>query len=202
MGAPKLQPRHTVDEYLAMERATEERHIYLDGEIIAMAGESDEHGDIGINVVTSLATQLKGKPCRVRSQQAKIRSGPVPLPGSSKKGFFSYPDILVICGEIEHHDAHRDVILNPKVIIEILSDSTEAFDRGGKFERYQKYNPTLSDYILISQDQPQVEHYRRKTNGEWSYRMYSGLKATVGIMSIRCKLRLKDIYDRVKFAAE
>src|SRR6185369_9122332 len=122
-------------------------------------GESDAHGDISVNVVASLVPQLKNSPCRARTKETKVRSGPIPETGRSRKGLFSYPDILVICGEIEHHDSHRDVILNPKVIIEVLSDSTEAFDRGAKFERYQKYNPTLTDYVLISQDKPQIEQF-------------------------------------------
>ncbi len=200
MGAPKLQPRYTVDEYLTLERAAEERHIYLDGEIIAMAGESLSHGRISVNVVVSLGMQMKGKPCEVLTKDTKVRSGPIPMPGRSRKGLFSYPDILVVCGEIEHHDSHRDVILNPKVIIEGLSESTEAFDRGEKFERLQKHNPTLTDYILISQDKPQVEQFRRKPNGEWSYRLHSGLNASVAIVSIKCKLKLADVYDRVVFA--
>ena len=202
MGAPKLQPRYTVDEYLAMERAAEERHIYLDGEIIAMAGESLSHGRISVNVVASLVAQLKGKPCEVLTKDTKVRSGPIPMPGRSRKGLFSYPDILVVCGEIEFHDSHRDVILNPKVIIEGLSESTEAFDRGGKFKKLQNHNPTLTDYVLISQDKPQIEHFRRKSDGEWSYRLHSGLKASVAIASIRCTLKLTDVYDRVKFPAE
>ncbi len=202
MGIPKLEHRYTVEEYLRLERAAEERHIYLDGEIIAMADESDDHGEISVNVVLSLGNQLKGKPCRVRTKETKVRSGPIPESGRSRKGLLSYPDILVICGEIEHHDAYRDVILNPKVIIEVLSESTEAFDRGAKFERFQKHNPTLTDYILIAPDQAKVEHYRRKSDGEWSYRLHSGLKANVSISSIRCTLKLTDVYDRVKFLAE
>ena len=199
MGAPKLQPHYSVDEYLAFERAAEERHIYLDGEIIAMAGELLPHGQITVNVVASLVMQLKGKPCQVLTKDTKVRSGPIPMLGRSRKGMFSYPDVLVVCGEIEHHDAHRDVILNPKVIVEVLSESTEAFDRGEKFERLQKHNPTLTDYVLISQDRPRIEHFRRKPDDEWSYRLQSGLKASVNITSIRCTLKLTDVYDRVKF---
>jgi Uma2 family endonuclease len=202
MGAPKLEPRYTVDEYLGLERAAEERHIYLDGEIIAMAGELTAHGRISVNVVISLGTQLKGKTCEVFTKDIKVRSGPVPETGRSKKGMFSYPDVLVVGGEIEYHDSFRDVILNPKVIIEVLSESTEAFDRGDKFLRYQKHNPTLTDYILISQVEPQIEHYRRKSDGEWSYRVCSGLKASLSIPSIRCTLKLADVYDRVKFSEE
>jgi Uma2 family endonuclease len=199
MAAPKLQPRYTVDEYLEMERAAEDRHEYLDGVIIAMAGESLAHGDISVNVVVSLASQLKGKPCRALTKDMKVRSGPIPEKGQSRKGLFSYPDVLVICDEPEYHDAHKDVILNPKVIIEVLSESTEAFVRGKKFERYQKYNPTFKDYVLISQDRPQIEHFQRKTDGEWSYRIYSGLKTKVVITNIRCTLKMSEVYDRVKF---
>jgi Uma2 family endonuclease len=199
MGAPKLQPRYTVDEYLAMERAAEERHIFLDGEIIAMAGESLSHGRISVNVVISLGNQLKGTPCEALSKDTKVRSGPIPMLGRSKKGLFSYPDIVVVCGDIEFHDTHQDVILNPKVIIEILSESTEAFDRGEKFKRLQKHNPTLRDYILISQTEPSIEHFQRKAKGRWSYDVYAGLDAAVPIDSVRCVLKLADVYDRVVF---
>lgn len=199
MAAPRLKRLYTVDEYLALERATEERNEYLDGEIIAMAGESLEHGDISVNVVVSLATQLKGKPCRALTKDMKVRSGPIPEKGQSRKGLFSYPDVLVVCGELEFHDAHKDVILNPKVIVEVLSDSTEAFVRGKTFERYKMYNPSFTDYILISQDKPVIEHFQRKTNDEWSYHVSSGMKEKAAISSIRCTLKLSDVYDRVKF---
>ncbi|MBM3992820.1 MAG: Uma2 family endonuclease [Planctomycetes bacterium] len=201
IGAPKLQPRYTVDEYLTLERAADERHIYLDGEVIAMAGESGAHADISVNVVASLANQLKGTQCRARTKETKVRSGPIPEKGHCKKGMFSYPDIVVVCGEIEYHDAHRDVILNPKVIIEILSESTEALDRDEKFQRYQAQNPTLTDYILISQTKPLVEHFRRKPRGRWSYDSYSGIEASLPIASIACALKLADVYDRVSFAS-
>lgn len=202
MGAPKLKPRYTVDEYLSMERAALERHIYLDGEIFAMAGESDAHGDITTNLVLTIGTQLKGKPCRARFKETKVRSGLAPLPGHSTKGMFSYPDVVVICDEPEHHDAHRDIILNPKVIIEVLSESTEAFDRGEKFTRYQSCNPTLTDYVLVSQDHPQIEHFQKQPEGSWSYQRSTGLEASVVITSIGCTLKLADVYDRVKFDAE
>src|SRR5688572_25678141 len=115
---------------MPMERAAEERHVYLDGEIFAMAGESDPHGIISVNLVGTFFNQLKGKPCQARTKETKVRSGPVPETGRGTKGMFSYPDVVVVCGEVEYHDAYRDVILNPKAIIEVLSPSTEAFDRG------------------------------------------------------------------------
>jgi Uma2 family endonuclease len=199
MGAPKLKPMYTVDEYLAIERASEERYEYVDGEIYAMAGESGEHGDITVNLVGLLFNQLKGKPCRVRSKDTKVRSGPMLQSGQTARCLFSYPDAVVICGEPEYHDANRDVILNPAVIVEVLSPSTEAFDRGEKFTRFQMWNPTLSDYLLVTQDQPQVEHFIRQTDGTWSYRRHTGLDAEVAIPSIQCALKLADVYDRVVF---
>jgi Uma2 family endonuclease len=199
MGMPRLKPLFTVDEYLALERAADERHEYIDGQIYAMAGESGEHGDISANVVATVVTQLKGKPCRARTKDTKVRSGPAPRLGRNTSGMFSYPDIVVVCEEPEYHDEHTDVILNPKVIAEVLSPSTEAFDRGEKFERYQTWNPTLTDYVLISQDRPQIEHFHRQTDGSWSFNRHSGLDATVTIPSIECSLKLADVYDRIAF---
>ena len=118
------------------------------------------------------------------------------------EGFFSYPDLVVICDEPQYHDEHRDVILNPAVIIEVLSKSTESFDRGEKFQRYQVWNPTLTDYVLVSRKAPSVEHYSRQSDGTWSYKIYQGLEQSFVIESIRCELRLADIYDRVVFKSE
>jgi Uma2 family endonuclease len=199
MASSRRQAVVTVDEYLTLERAAEERHEFLDGRIFAMAGESGEHGDISVNLVATLASQLKGTPCRARTKDTKVRSGPVPQPRQSTSGMFSYPDVVVICGEPEYHDAYTDVILNPTIIAEVLSPATEAFDRGEKFKRYQMWNPTLRDYLLVSQDQPQIEHYSRQGDESWSYRRYAGLESNVAIASIHCTLNLADVYDRVAF---
>jgi Uma2 family endonuclease len=197
--APKLKPRYSVDEYLALERAADERHYFLDGEIFAMAGESHTHNIICVNTVLTLGNQLIDSDCQVNTKDIKVRSGPVPESGHSTKGFYSYPVVLVICGEPEFHDAYRDVVLNPKVIVEVVSDSTEAFDRGEKFQRYQTYLPNLRDYILISQHRPQIEHFCRQPDGSWSYHSYVGLETTFAIESIGCDVLLADIYRRVIF---
>jgi Uma2 family endonuclease len=202
MASPKRQLIYTVDEYLALERAAEERHEFLDGRIYAMAGESSEHGDISVNLVATLVNQLKGTPCRARTKDTKIRSGPDPKPRQGASGMFSYPDVVVICGEPEYHDGYTDVILNPTVIVEVLSPETEAFDRGEKFTRFQAWNATLTDYLLVSQDQPQIEHYSRQADGGWSYHRYPGRDNSVAIPSIECTLRLVDVYDRVAFRQE
>jgi len=197
MGLPKAIL--TEDEYLKLERAAFERHQYFDGEIFLMAGESGEHADITSNTVIALGNQLGDGPCRVRVANTKVRSGPLPKSPKRPAGLYSYPDIVVICDEPEYLDEHEDVILNPKVIIEALSKSTEAFDRGAKFTRYQQYNPALADYLLVSQDQPQIEHYHREKNGKWTYQCHLGLKAVVELASIRCRLKAMQVYRRVKF---
>jgi Uma2 family endonuclease len=189
----------TEDEYLKFERAAEERHIYIDGEVFAMAGESEGHADISVNVVTSLANQLDDTPCRARVANSRVRSGPLPKSRKRPRGLYSYPDVFVICDEPKYLDEYKDVTLNPTAIVEILSESTEVFDRGVKFTRYQQYNPTLTDYVLVSQDRPQIEHYHREAEGTWTYRRHEGLKATVRLPSIKCRLKASEVYKRVKF---
>ena len=202
MGLPKTNPILTVDEYLLLERAAKERHEYLDGKVFAMAGESGKHGDITVNLVISVGSQLKGTPCRARTKDTKVRSGPLQKSRQNTSGLFSYPDIVVIFGEPEYHDSFADVIINPTAIIEVLSRNTEAFDRGEKFTRYQTWNPTLQDYLLVSQDEPLIEHHSRQQDGTWSCNRITGLDSSVVIASIQCTLSLVEIYDRIVFSAE
>ena len=199
MGLAKLKPYYTVENYLEIDRASEERYEYLDGEIYLMAGESGAHGDICTNLVSELRVQLKNSPCRARSKDTKVRSTGIIRPSVTTKGMFSYPDLVVICGAPQYHDEVTDMILNPAVIAEVLSESTEKFDRGEKFERYRLWNPTLTDYLLISQDKPLVEHYTRQPDGSWLLREHRGLDANLSVESIRCNLKLAEIFDRVEF---
>lgn len=198
MAVPQHQLIFNEGQYLKFERKAEIRHEYVDGHIYAMAGESDEHGDITVNLTMSLGTQLKGTNCRTRTKDTKVRSGPFPFIKRSLKGLYSYPDLLVICGEPQHLDEHRDVIINPKVIIEVLSDSTKDFDRVEKFARYRQWNPTLTDYLLVSQDMACIEHYELRKS-EWIYHQSFSLEQSVPIKSIKCSLLMKDVYDRVNF---
>ena len=202
MTLANTQPQHlySLEEYLEIDRSSpDERYEYVDGEVYAMAGESGEHGDISTNLVGELFAQLRGKNCRVRSKDTKVRSGMFPAKRPLRKGMISYPDLVIICGEPEYHDEFRDVVLNPKVIIEVLSDSTADFDRGDKFHRYQLWNPTLTDYILVSQHLPKVEHYVRQSDGSWNYRIYDNLEAECAIDSIESKLKLADVFHRIEF---
>jgi Uma2 family endonuclease len=202
MALPQSEFFFTVEEYLTIERESLERHEYIDGHMILMAGESDEHNAICLNLGAELRDQLKGSPCQARTQNMKVRSGAAPKLKRQPKNFFSYPDVLVYCGEPKFHDEHRDVLLNPRIIIEILSPSTEAFDRGGKFIRYRNYNETLTDYILVSQTEPLVEHFSRQSDGNWLMSPTSGLDKTVHIPSIDCHLQMSEIYYNVKLTAE
>ena len=202
MSLPRSQTIYTVEEYLALERESEERHEYLDGQIYAMAGESEEHGDICMNLSRIISTQLLGKPCRAWSKDTKIRSGPDPAHRHSTKGLYSYPDLVVVCGERQYHDQHRDVLLNPAVIIEVLSPSTEAFDRGEQWWRYQTWLPSLTDYLLVAQSMPLIERYLRQPSGGWFYSLVDNLEGQLHLASIDCTLRLAEVYDRVVFPDE
>lgn len=202
MSLPKSELLCTVVEYLARERPSEERHEYLDGLIYAMAGESLEHGDICVNLVRELSSQLRGSPCRVLSKDMKVRSGPVPKTRLKTKGLFSYLDVAVVCGEPQFHDEYRDVLLNPKVIVEVLSPTTEAFDRGEKFVRYRTYLESLADYVVVAQSRPLVEHFARQPNGQWLIAATATeLAQSVALTSIDCLLRLSEVYDRIVFPA-
>jgi Uma2 family endonuclease len=198
--AKKLKRQfYTVEEYLALERASEERHEYLDGEIHAMAGESPEHSDISVNLASELRAQLKDTLCRVVSPNTKIRSGHPIQQKRQPKGLFSYADASVVCGTRQFHDKYQDILLNPKVIFEVLSDSTESFDRGEKFWRYRAHIATLTDYVLISQTRPLVEHYRRSANDEWVLTTVTGLDGVLKLDSINCRLSLAELYYGVTF---
>jgi Uma2 family endonuclease len=203
MTAPRTKRSYySVEEYLAIERATDERHVYLDGEIYAMAGESPEHGTISVNLVADLVAQLKRSDCQLWTKDCKVRSGPTPGEGRTTKGFYSYPDLVIVCGTPEWHDERQDVLLNPKVIIEVLSDSTKSFDANEKLRRYQLWNPTLTDYLLVAQTAPVVYHYTRQAAGGWSYYTYQGLHERFEIKAIGCTLSLQDVYDRISFPDE
>jgi Uma2 family endonuclease len=194
--APTL---YTVAEYLTLERKAEERHEYLDGYIYKMAGESEEHADICANLSGFLHPQLRGTPCRSRIANTKVRSGPLPLSPRSSKGLFSYPDVFVVCDPIQYHDEFRDIVINQVVIFEVLSPSTEEFDRDIKFEWYDRWNPSLQDYLLVAQNAPKIEHYTRQADGSWRYRVYRGLETSFAIESINCSLSLAEVYERITF---
>ena len=167
-----------------------------------MAGESLDHGSICTNITGQLYSQLRGKDCQVFSKDTKVESRPTPQTSHTTRGSYSYPDLVVVCGELKFHDEHHDVLLNPTVIIEVLSPATEASDRGEKWIRYQTFLLTLSDYLLVSQSKPQIEHFHRRGTAEWRYSLIDRLEGVVSLDSIGCTLQLADVYDRVAFGMD
>ena len=186
----KLELKYTPEEYLAFERASDTKHEYLDGEIYAMAGASPTHNQICFNTIVTVGIQILDTSCIGYTSDQKIRTDPMDL--------FSYPDLTIVCGEPVFHDEYQDVILNPTVIIEVLSPRTESYDRSTKLERYQNIR-TLADYILISQNRPCVERYVRQGKRQWLLTIETDPAAEIEIASIKCKLKLADVYNRVKF---
>jgi Uma2 family endonuclease len=198
MAVPKEKLIYTIAQYLAMERAAEERHEYVDGIIYKMSGESLSHSQICVNLAGEIRAALRGKPCQALSPNMKVRSGPYIKEQRTTKGLFSYADLTVVCGEPEFHDQHQDVLLNPTVIFEVLSDSTEDYDRGQKFLRYRAQLASLQEYVLVWQVAPIIEVYTRQTNG-WLLSEYKGLESVVYLASVDCHLSLEEVFDRVTF---
>ena len=179
------------EEYLALERQSEIKSEYFGGEIFAMAGASREHNIISTNIVRVLGNQLLEKPCNIFLSDMKVKMKEI------KK--YTYPDIVVVCGNEEYDDEYNDILLNPIVIIEILSDSTEAYDRGDKFAHYQ-FLSTFSEYILVSQYFPKIEKFLRQNNDTWIYSKCEKPEDIVRIESLKCKLQLAEVYRKVNFS--
>ncbi len=191
MGLAQRKSTFSPDEYLEFERAAETRHEYVDGEIYDMAGESLAHSQVCINIARELSLALKGSRCQALSPNMKVRA--------ESRGMFAYPDLSIVCGEPVFHDSQRDVLLNPKVIIEVLSPSTQRYDQTKKFFRYRKELPSLTDYILIYQDTAFIEHHERQADGRWVHNAFDGLEDTFRIPSVECEIPVSEIYDRVEF---
>jgi Uma2 family endonuclease len=190
-AAPR--PYLTPEEYLALERETETKSEYLNGEVFAMAGASLAHIQAEANVITALNSRLKGRPCQALGSNARVKV--------SQTGLYTYPDVLVICGRPQLDDKQKDTLLNPAVIFEILSPSTESYDRGLKFAHYRTLE-SLTDYLLVWQTEARIEHFVRQPTGQWLLSEYQGLTAIASLPSIECELPLADVYDRIEFPKE
>lgn len=196
MESPPLKPvRFTIDEYLRLEAAAKQRHEYRDGRIIAMAGGSPEHSLVIANIIREVGNRLKGKPCRVYDSNLRVRIPRTPL--------YTYPDVSVICGEthFDPQDANRTTATNPRLIVEVLSNSTEADDRGDKFRRYLSLE-SLEEYVLVSQVRPWVETFTRQDDGSWRFATASGLEAQVKLSSVQAEVPLSEIYAGIQFPPE
>jgi Uma2 family endonuclease len=183
-------PIWTEESYLAFERASDIRHEYVHGEVYAMAGASVKHNTIVTNVTISLGSQLRGKPCSAMSSDMRLKT---------PTRMYAYPDVVVVCGKPELDDTqHVDTLLNPTLITEVLSPSTEAFDRGKKFMHYQSMT-SLQEYLLIAQDEMRIDHYRRQADGKWLFESVTTQTGTLSLESIGCTLALADVYDKASF---
>ena len=189
MSSAAAQTYLTPEEYLAWERKSDTKHEYLGGEIIAMSGASRAHSLIVTNISGELYIQLKSGRCEVHTNDMRVRTRP-------EISYF-YPDIVVVCGEPRFEDNTFDTLLNPIVLVEVLSPSTEAYDRGEKFDHYQQLT-SLREYILVSQDEVRVEHYQQQRT-EWRPTEFRSLADVLSLTSIDCELSLEDIYRRVEF---
>ena len=191
MALAKAYPIFSVENYLDFERVQVERHEFLDGSVYAMAGESPNHSTICFNLCAIVGLQLRGTKCRGFSPNMKI--------ATNEKGLYSYPDLAVICGQPTFYDGTKDVVTNPTLIVEVLSPSTESYDRGEKFLRYTNQIETLQNYILISQDKPLIEIFSRQDNSGWKKWEVAGLESVLKIDSIECEIALAELYDLVDF---
>ena len=191
MASTAAQTYLTPKEYLAFERKATTKHEYLNGQIVAMSGASFAHNFITVNIATSLNVQLMEGECRVATSDMRVKVTEIDS--------YFYPDVVVVCGEPRAEDDTFDTLLNPVLIVEVLSPSTEGYDRGEKFDHYQQI-VSLKDYILISQDEVRVEHYCRQES-EWLQSEFQGLEDVLSLLSIGCELRLSDIYRRVEVAS-
>jgi Uma2 family endonuclease len=186
------KPHLSFEEWLEGERASlEGRSEYVGGEVFAMTGATAEHNAIVANIVGELRAQMKGRPCQVYANDMKV------LIRSANAG--KYPDLVAFCGEPQLLDGRRDVLLNPSLIVEVLSDSTEAYDRGAKFALYRQI-PSLKEYLLVSQGQVLVELYSRGEDGRWVLSDYRALTDRVLLPGLDCTLELAEVYDKVELA--
>jgi Uma2 family endonuclease len=189
-AAPKR--RFTVEEYLARENAAEFKSEYFDGEIFAMAGASPEHNRIKDNVVGLLHGQLRSGPCRTYSSDQRIR-----IPNT---GLFTYPDVVVICGKLERDAVDPIAAVNPRIVVEVLSPSTEAYDRGKKFEHYQTLDAFV-EYVLVASDRVRVDRFVKMDDGSWRVVGHGDLESTLTFGNLPARLKLADVYEGVDFPA-
>ena len=180
----------TPEEYLAFERKAENKNEYVNGEIFAMTGASRKHNLIALSIAGELRQQLKGKACEVYPGEMRVKA-----PAARS---YVYPDVVVVCGEPQLEDDYLDTLLNPTLVVEVLSKSTESFNRLAKSSYYRTIE-SLSEYLLVSQEEYRVEQYIKQADGRWLLSDVRLLESLIELSSIGCSLALKDIYDRITF---
>lgn len=183
-------PLYTPEQYIELEREAEFKSEYISGQIFAMAGGSAKHSKIGNNIGGEIRSWLRGTPCDAFNSDLRVTI--------MQTGLKTYPDVTVVCGEAHFHPLDGDSVINPTVLFEVLSPTTEAYDRGEKWAHYQRLG-SLQEYVLVSQHRAYVEHYVRQDDGSWKFTATSDLDGTITLPSLGCELPLAEIYDKVTF---
>jgi Uma2 family endonuclease len=184
--------RYTPEQYLALERRADFKSEYDGGFITAMAGASRVHNLIAGNLHGEIRSQLKGRPCEVYMGDLRLCV--------NSTGLYTYPDVMAVCGEREYLDAEVDTLLNPTLIVEVLSSTTESYDRGRKFGHYRRL-ASLKEYVMVAQDEINVERYTRRGD-DWVLSEFTSLDDILRLESINCEVPLREIYDRVELSGE
>lgn len=190
MATAAIAKHYTPAEYLALERKAPFKSEYRNGFITAMAGTTRQHNTIALNFASEVRARFKGRPCQVYMSDVRLRVSPT--------GLYTYPDVMALCGEAQFDDDELDTLLNPTMIAEVLSKSTEAYDRGAKFEDYRTL-PSLQEYVLVSQDKVLVERLTRRGE-EWVRTELRDLDETLLLESIGCAIPLREIYATLELA--
>ena len=187
----QLNRRYTLEEYFALENSSDAKYEYFDGEVFMMSGASLAHEQIVANILVSLRNSLRGRPCLVLPSNARVKVPSLPP--------YRYPDIMVLCEPPRTElIGGIDVLVNPALIIEVLSAATEAYDRGDKFTHYKSIE-SFGEYLLIAQHRPHATHYVKNADGQWNYEEVNSLEQTLGLTMLGCQLPLVDVYEGVKF---
>jgi Uma2 family endonuclease len=192
MGTTVEKRRYTVADYLRMEQDSEQKHEYRDGEVLCMAGGTANHSLIIVNILAELRNRLKGKRCRPYDSNLRV--------GIPRTVLYTYPDVSVFCGDLQPDPTDRSgqTVTNPRVIIEVLSESTEGYDRGEKFNRYRQID-SLEEYVLVAQNEPSIQIFLRQSGGAWLFTPVAGMEAVAKLRSIDVELPLSEVYAGVEF---
>jgi Uma2 family endonuclease len=190
MSLPQTSRRLTEAEYLEIERAAEFKSEFFDGEMFAMAGGTPQHSLIGTNLGREFGNRLVNNPCVAYNADLRIKV--------DATGLCTYPDLSVICGPLKFSEGTDDTVVNPTVLVDVLSNSTEAYDRGRKFEHYRQI-PTLQEYLLVSQTEPRIEHFVRQSDGSWLMNEAAGMEKKLELPSLKITIALSEIFAKVNF---
>lgn len=184
------QPFYTVEQYLEQEEKAETKSEYLSGQIFAMSGGSPRHSEIGTTLARLVGNQVRHEPCRTYNSDLRVTI--------MQTGLKTYPDLTVVCGEPYFHPLDTNSLINPQVLFEVLSPSTEGYDRGEKWANYRQLD-SLQEYVLVSQHTPQVEVYTRQDDGAWKFTATTAMDGKISLPSLGCELEMADIYEKIEF---